>query len=246
LRDLIQHNSGVPAALLSDTYAANKVISPDGDIETYYLKDAANSTVIGWVHNRSAWLMNSYYLRSDRHNMLGCVPPSPQSVTINGLAPGTDYYISWFPTHTNTAIAPTDAVDGSQTGAVTLDLSTAPLGGHVNNYIDTLHTDYAFIITPEPFVKSGDAHVEPDAAVFKETWDVTIYPNPASHAVHVESFDVLLEEISILDLTGRVITTRNHLNASRMQLDVSGLAKGAYWIKVSSGIVSTTKKLILK
>ena len=76
--------------------------------------------------------------------------------------------------------------------------------------------------------------------------DVTIYPNPATDIVHVESVDDLLEEISILDRTGRVITTRNHLNASRMQLDVSGLAKGAYWIKVSCGIVSTTEKLILK
>lgn len=245
LRDLLQHNSGVPAALLSDSYTANKVISPGGDIETYYLTDAANSTVIGWVHNRHAWLMNSYYLSSVKHNMLGCEPPSTQSITISNLAPGTDYYITWFPTHTNTVIAPTYAVDGSQTGAVTLDLSTAPLGGHVNNYIDTLHTDYAFIITPEPFVKSGDAHVEPEAAVIEEPWDIAIYPNPATDIVQVESVDDLLVEISVLDLTGRVITTRSQLNAARVQLDVNGLAKGPYWIRVSQGSESRTKKLIL-
>ena len=75
--------------------------------------------------------------------------------------------------------------------------------------------------------------------------DVTIYPNPATDIVHVESIDVLLEEISILDLTGRVITTRYQLNTSRVQLDVNGLAKGAYWIRCLSGSDSRNKKFIL-
>jgi hypothetical protein len=246
LHELFQHHSGVPAALLNDVYTVHKAFSPGGDIEAYYLKDAANSTVIGWVHNRYAWLMNSFYLRSDRHNMLGCVPPStPQSITISNLNPGSDYYITWFPTHTNTVIAPTDAIDGSQTGSVTLDLSSAPLGGHINNYIDTLHSDYAFIITPGPFVKSDDGPVEADATTAQDVWDIALYPNPTVDMVHVESRGALMEEISILDLTGRVITTRSQLNAPRVQFDVNRLAKGAYWIRASCGGESRTRKLIL-
>ena len=162
------------------------------------------------------------------------------------MNPGSDYYITWFPTHTNTVIAPTDAIDGSQTGSVTLDLSSAPLGGHINNYIDTLHSDYAFIISPGPFVKSDHGPVEVDATIAQDAWDFVIYPNPTADMVHVESRNALIEEISILDLTGRVITTRTQLNTAKIQLDVSGLAKGAYWIRGSSGSDSRTYKFILK
>jgi len=136
-------------------------------------------------------------------------------------------------------------VEPSRTGSVTLDLSSAPLGGHINNYIDTLHSDYAFIITPGPFVKSDDGPVEADATTAQDVWDIALYPNPTVDMVHVESRGALMEEISILDLTGRVITTRSQLNAPRVQFDVNRLAKGAYWIRASCGGESRTRKLIL-
>ena len=155
-----------------------------------------------------------------------------------------DRVITWFPTHTNTVIAPTDAMDGSQTGTVTLDLSSAPLGGHVNNYIDTLHTDFAFIITPEPFVKSMETISE--TAAEPNLWDFSIYPNPAQDAVSLGFTDASPKEVMLFDLAGRAILTQENVTALVTWVSLDRLARGIYWVRVQNGIHVKTKKLIIR
>jgi hypothetical protein len=87
--------------------------------------------------------MSNFYLTSSDQNLLGCMAPISQSIELSGFQGGTDYYVTWFPTRMNSTVLPDGYVDDSGSGTVILDLSTAPLGGTINNYLDTLHADYA-------------------------------------------------------------------------------------------------------
>lgn len=57
-----------------------------------------------------------------------------------------------------------------------LDL-TDQFGDIVDNYMDTLRTDYAFIVSPLPFVKSMVQSSYEDAVIEPE-WDYSLFPNP--------------------------------------------------------------------
>ncbi|MCW5899284.1 MAG: T9SS type A sorting domain-containing protein [Flavobacteriales bacterium] len=127
---------------------------------------------------------------------------------------------------------------------ITLDLSTAPLGGTLNNYMDTLHADYAFIITPAPFVKS--LQLPPAAQAVPEAgWDYTLYPNPARDALFLRFPDDAPKDIAVLDMAGRRVTSQANITGTNHFLPLGQLAKGAYWVRVTDGVHIKVKKLII-
>jgi len=72
---------------------------------------------------------------------------------------------------------------------------------------------------------------------------VELMPNPASSNV-----DLVLDvpgrvSVSILDVNGKVMSTS--MGEEFLTLDVSGLANGAYFVRIESGSSSTTEKLIV-
>ncbi len=83
-----------------------------------------------------------------------------------------------------------------------------------------------------------------------ETTDFVVYPNPASDELTV-NFNATNDEytISIMDLQGRIITTKclTSLNGSQyVSFDVSNLAKGSYVVNVSSNGVKSIKNIVIK
>lgn len=215
-------------------------------IESYYLKSDDDSLAIGWVHNRNAWVKNSYYFRSNTNsqNFLDCSAPNTQIVSLTGFRPSTEYFISWFPTRMNTIVTPSDtALYSLANGDLLLDLSSAPLGGTLNNYLDTLHADYAFIITAEPFVKNRRPSIT--AEPLTDDWDFHIYPNPAHSAVQIELPDGNPVVITLYDAVGRKLMNTIGIQASIYTLNLAPLARGAYWIQITDGLDTKTKKLII-
>lgn len=59
-----------------------------------------------------------------------------------------------------------------------------------------------------------------------------IFPNPAMDKVWIESPDVIVERVRILDLSGREIDGRNEVDNHRMELPVFDLPAGVYLIEV--------------
>jgi hypothetical protein len=77
---------------------------------------------------------------------------------------------------------------------------------------------------------------------------VVVYPNPANSVVNINltnvngKSDVSLLDVNMFDASGRVVL-RKRVSGETAQLDVSGLPKGIYIIKVMNGVteISTTK-----
>lgn len=71
--------------------------------------------------------------------------------------------------------------------------------------------------------------------------NISIYPNPVQSQLFVELGDIEITEVSIFDVSGKVIKLIN-LNASKV--DVSDLKQGIYFLKVSSINGAFTERFI--
>lgn len=68
---------------------------------------------------------------------------------------------------------------------------------------------------------------------------VVLYPNPAYDMVQIAT-DASINDIIIYDLSGKMI---RHISHSR-QIDISGLSKGIYFVKIQTDGFTCTKKLV--
>jgi hypothetical protein len=76
------------------------------------------------------------------------------------------------------------------------------------------------------------------------TFEYTLYPNPASHTVFVET-TVPNSEAVIYGANGQVLFTQKNTTAA-FTVNVADLADGMYWLKVSSGEGTQTKQILIK
>lgn len=69
----------------------------------------------------------------------------------------------------------------------------------------------------------------------------TCYPNPATNTLFVKSTSPI-EEVSITDLTGKVLLTSANLSSNEVQLSIADLNPGMYFVNVQTkGVLSTQK-----
>lgn len=249
LSDLLSHPSWTELGFFDTDYTAHKFYDHSNTvpnlIEAYYLKSIDSTSAIGWVHNRNAWVMNNFYLTKATQNYLGCVAPLDTAILLTGFLPDTLYHISWFPTRLNSTVHPVDTVwytDGD--GNLLLDLSTALFGDTIAYYLDTLRSDYAFIITLGPFVKRmGDVAAEVEYP--SSDWDFGLFPNPARNEVFIRLPGDAPKDISIYDPSGRQLQGLVSVAGSLQRIPVGHLAQGIYYVWVSDETRSKTKKLII-
>ncbi len=254
LAELLNRPSVQELGIFSGAYTPDEFFDDDDSdginpIECYYLR-SDQSTAIGWVHNRNASVAKSFYVMSGagNENFLGCTAPEAASITLSGFFPGQPHYITWFPTRIGATDLPPDSeypntlLESDANGDIVINLD-GEFNGLANNYLDTLHSDYAFVITPGPFVKS----LTPDAvqAESGQDWDFLLYPNPTSDLLAIAFDDETAKEVVILDLAGRRLMQMVNVTATRLQLSASRFAMGAYWVQVTSNGRMKTKKLII-
>lgn len=248
---LLNHPSWVALNFFDNELVVGSVYDPAPEnpnlLECYFMRSAAGDAAIGWAHNRKASSMNNFYIKNspETQNFFGCEAPSATSLLIPGLMPSTEYYITWFPTWANSTVCPLDTVWMSNaSGDLFLDISSAPLGDTLQYFTDTLHADYAFIVTLDEFVKSRIADEPPDSAD-NLAWDFSLYPNPTRQEVFMRFRDDSSKEIALFDIAGRCVLVNSAITSTSHRITVCDLAKGPYFIRVSDGITSCTKKLII-
>ncbi|MCA1966030.1 MAG: T9SS type A sorting domain-containing protein, partial [Flavobacterium sp.] len=71
---------------------------------------------------------------------------------------------------------------------------------------------------------------------------VAVYPNPASEYLIVSGLEGT-SKVEIYTITGQLVQTENFENETRIKLDLNA---GMYLVKVTNGVQSTTKKIIVK
>ncbi len=75
--------------------------------------------------------------------------------------------------------------------------------------------------------------------------NITIFPNPAKNMVTIIAGDNNMEQISIVDITGKIIITKK-TKQEQISIDVSNLSKGIYLIKIKTTIGLAVNKLIIE
>ncbi|MBL7940673.1 MAG: T9SS type A sorting domain-containing protein [Flavobacteriales bacterium] len=159
--------------------------------------------------------------------------------------------MTWFPTRTDSPVLPPatpsdDPLQSNGSGQLTIDFELGQFGGILNNYMDTLSTDYAFIISPEPFFKSRQNTPELESALAKPDWSFALFPNPASEQLYILLPDDRPVDVELLDLSGRRASVWSGLTGTSLVFPVDALAKGAYWVRVTDGAQNRVRKLILQ
>ena len=76
-------------------------------------------------------------------------------------------------------------------------------------------------------------------------WGFILFPNPAHDEFFLRLTDDAPKDIALYDLTGRRVFSLNKVVGFTHSVPVSQLARGAYYVSVSEGFRSKTKKLII-
>lgn len=73
----------------------------------------------------------------------------------------------------------------------------------------------------------------------------SVYPNPASNIITVNSTgNILINNLTVTDLNGRVVKTINFDGIAAAQLNISDIASGMYVINIASDRGTTSQKII--
>ena len=73
---------------------------------------------------------------------------------------------------------------------------------------------------------------------------IAIFPNPTSGQINVKSIDEIIE-VSISDLTGKIITTLSPSKQGVLQLDLSNMSNGHYHVRVETKNSVVFKPILL-
>jgi len=113
------------------------------------------------------------------------------------------------------------------------------LDSFYNSNIDNTSTlDYFSGIAPglDSFMFDTLSSIELENPSF----GITIYPNPASEIVHIETA-ATVEHIELFNIGGELVMTKANAN----QLNIHELASGVYFMKITSNKMVSTKKLVV-
>jgi hypothetical protein len=76
---------------------------------------------------------------------------------------------------------------------------------------------------------------------------VKVYPNPATDYVDIDLGSTSeMITLRLFDAMGRMVAETAYSEEKKIRLDVSAKASGVYYLKISNGTATTTKKLIIQ
>jgi len=94
---------------------------------------------------------------------------------------------------------------------------------------------------------SGNESTDPPVGVEEEKEEeLTIYPNPTTGTVSINFGDELVDRLTILNTVGKEVYSSNTKNLHSLKLDLSDLPAGVYFVELSSGEGTLTKRLIVR
>ncbi|GEM_PF-6133590 len=97
---------------------------------------------------------------------------------------------------------------------------------------------FAYNATTEAPITAGDLSAIQD--ISKK--EIQIYPNPAQNQINLQT-DENIQKLNIYDMSGKLVLTQTHLSSGN-SVDISGLGKGLYLIKILGNQKITSVKLV--
>ncbi len=72
---------------------------------------------------------------------------------------------------------------------------------------------------------------------------ISIYPNPTSGIVHVDLAGKKIQNLKLIDVTGKIVIEKTNANTTTL-MDVSSLAKGIYFVILQTENGNQSFKLV--
>jgi hypothetical protein len=118
------------------------------------------------------------------------------------------------------------------------------LGQSLNNTECTSPNNYPSVPSQRFFV-SGVSSEETTSAV--SNWNVDVYPNPSTGVVMITSTDTYEHlTVTVTDLTGKVVYTKQIAGDSKIELDLSDLKASIYLVEIQNETKQTVRKKLVK
>ena len=129
----------------------------------------------------------------------------------------------------------------SGAGATTyapVEIDFLALGGTGNAAASTIKYDNYSVSAVNSETAGVDNHLSQQFAM---------YPNPTTGIVNITNNEnVLVSQVNVSDLNGRVVKTVKFENVSEAQVDISGLSAGMYIMNITTNQGTATKKVVKK
>ncbi len=126
--------------------------------------------------------------------------------------------------------------------------------GYFDTYLNNNDANYSGVWNVYPYFASGNIQINDRSGGFflvKESSlsttdselasNLAVYPNPASDQLNIETNDIRISSVSIVDIVGKVLLSEENLDTTQKVLDISSLSNGIYFVNVNN---STTKRII--
>lgn len=168
--------------------------------------------------------------------------PSCRTVAILHSGTGVIYLVG-----TSTGLYSTSALNGMST-IWTLEGANS-IGNNIVNMIDTRESDGMVVVAtcgngmfsgqfePRSFV---DEH---SSSLSKE---IKLFPNPTSGALSLRNVPQNISEVNIINVLGETVMKTKTINSTNVDLDLSKLVKGTYYIRFTSEDSVITKMVVLE
>jgi hypothetical protein len=132
-------------------------------------------------------------------------------------------------------------------GFVTYKVNLKPsltIGTVINNYA-SIYFDYNAPVITNTTVTTLSTTVLGVSELSNS--EIRIYPNPSKGIFTIENPDLSINKIRVLNILGQVIMEENDVRNDKFILDLSGSAKGVYFVELSDkSSNSIIKKMILE
>jgi endonuclease I/DNA/RNA endonuclease YhcR with UshA esterase domain len=76
--------------------------------------------------------------------------------------------------------------------------------------------------------------------------NLTVFPVPSQNEVYIQVNGTTINSVEILDLTGKIVFSKNYNNNAVVELKNTGLSSGTYLVKVVTPYGSTAKRIIIE
>ncbi|RMB58043.1 PKD domain-containing protein [Dokdonia sinensis] len=73
---------------------------------------------------------------------------------------------------------------------------------------------------------------------------ITLYPNPVENVLHIKTEALTMDEVTIYDLRGRVISHQSSLESNLIDIDVTNIKTGVYLVRITSGNSIKVKRFV--
>ena len=74
--------------------------------------------------------------------------------------------------------------------------------------------------------------------------NISVYPNPTSNILNIQSPEAKVNTVEIFDVSGRVLRNINLSSTTHYQIDLSNLQNAIYFVKINTEIGAVTKQIV--